>query len=695
MAHRILGLDIGHRALKLAVVDKTLRQTSLIAFDEEVLPPGAEEETTRAALQKLLQRNLRPDDVLSVALPASACLHRTLAFPFRDDKAIAEAVGFELENHIPTPLSELVVDFVRIGEKDGQTEVLAVAAPRKQVEERLALLKNAGMDARRLGLTTLAYGSLVKALPSTSTGLTLLVDVGERGSDVVVLRDGHTQFVRSLSVGAQAMAQIFATHFQSDLAPTDLLARHGWLLPPNPTGPYWGAVPESSDERRVHEATSAAVEPLLRELRVTLSAWMRKAHERPDRVVLTGGIAGLRGVFDHLERALGLPVTPVRLDELPDNRLADQVGLGDRGALAVALALQAADPNTDGDVDFRQGDLAYEGDFRVLRERLPQIAAFVVIALCLMGIRTSLGYRALVIEQEQQVRQLQTLSKTLTGKTMSSFTDLQRELNREPTLDVAGLYPDMSAFKVLEEISTIVDKVTEPPDYVPPGGPGSTRPPGEPEAPRFEGRAAQVDPGRLDPMLQRGGGAVHRGLPGLDGSMPAPGDGGGPPVRGRPGRGGDDSDPGERGAAAEGGGAGAEGGGAGAEGGGAGAEGGGAGGEGQAGAFGGHKIELSAVQVDRSGATIRGDADTQEALLALQQAIDAHRCFGKAKSSSDRITFERHKDWFKFTIQFEVACPVDEPKAAGKPKKAGADKAAETKEEGKGKAADDEAGDEE
>ena len=62
-------------------------------------------------------------------------------------------------------------------------------------------------------------------------------------------------------------------------------------------------------------------------------------------------------------------------------------------------------------------------------------------------------------------------------------------------------------------------------------------------------------------------------------------------------------------------------------------------------------------------------ADTQDALLALQQAIDAHRSFGKVKSSSDRITFERHRDWFKFTVEFEIACPAEQAKeAAGKGK---------------------------
>ncbi len=80
--------------------------------------------------------------------------------------------------------------------------------------------------------------------------------------------------------------------------------------------------------------------------------------------------------------------------------------------------------------------------------------------------------------------------------------------------------------------------------------------------------------------------------------------------------------------------------------------------------FTGHKIELGAIQIERTGVTMRGEADTQDALLALQQAIDSHKCFSKVKSSSDRITFDRHRDWFKFTMQFEVACPEPVEKKA-------------------------------
>jgi len=650
MAHRILGLDIGSRGIKLAIVDKTLRVAALTGWDEEPLAAGADDATRSDALRRLLARNSRPDDVLATGLAAQRCLHRTLTFPFRDDAAIAEAVGFELENHIPTPLSDLVLGHVTLREKDGASEVLAVAAPRAKVEQHLELLRSAGLDARHLSLNSLSYASLVRSLPDMATGTTMLVDIGTRTSEVVVFEAGRTQFLRSLSVGAEHMAELMAVHLPTAGAHVaDLLEEHGLLLPP-------GQAPDTPEERARHDATAAAMAPLLREVRQTLAAWLRKSHTRPDRLLLTGGMTRMRGLLDHMEYNLGMAVVPVRLGDLPNVQLANVERLSETGALAVALALEAADAHADQNVDFRQGELAFEGDFQVLRAKLPQLAAFVVIALCLLGVRTSLTYRALSTEESQQFTQMQSVSKAVTGKVAHNFEELRKELGREPKVDMAGMYPDMSAFKVLEEVSKIIDKVTEPPDFVPPGGPM------DPGVPQLEART-RPDLGRMtDPaMLGRQG---FRNAAALENSvaqrapqtqeeedagdmsaarhrrfqMPVPpADPGGalvPPAAGRP----PSADGAQDGETAE-----------------------------KDGPFTGHKVELSALQIERNNATLRGDADSQDALLALQQAIDAHRCFGKAKSSSDRITFERHRDWFKFTIQFEIACHApDAARAKGK-----------------------------
>ncbi len=696
MAHRILGLDIGRRAIKMAIVDKTLRQTIISGWDEEPVQIGATDDERTDALRRLLARHARPDDFIAVGLPTDLCMHRTLLFPFRDDKAIAEAVGFELENHIPTPLDELVLDHVRLGDKDGQSEVLALAAPRVQVEKFIAQLKSAGCEARRIGLNSLSYAALLRRLPQGGEGSTMVVDVGTRSTEVAVVVNGRTQFLRSLSVGADTINSLFSAQFAQDDNMADAIASHGFLLP-------HGALAESSQERTLNAATFQALAPLLRELRQTLAVWMRRSHARPDRLVLTGGVGKLAGLIDLLERSLGLPVEPVRLQDLPDMRVDRADRLGDTGALAVALALAAAEGVADEDVDFRQGDMAYEGNFKILRARLPQVAAFVVLALCLLGIRASLNYRALVIEREAQLVQVQAFSKTLTGKQLADFEELLAELKRESKIDMTALYPDMSSFKVLEDVTLAIDKVTEPPDFVPAGGPAEPEPPNERsggrDAPSGRGRESAATtgqelpstregatregiPGReapTDPALGRA--AVAEGAPGERGFggrgfmpgatpiVPSPAAFGGPPGRGGAdlappaalrGVGADaklgkDGKPADKKDASD-----------------AGAD------DAKPKVFTGHKLELTAVQIERNNTTLRGEADTQDALLALQQQLEQHKCFHKVKSSSDRITFERHRDWFKFTVQFEVNCPTEEEKAAKK-KAAKGDEAADEK----------------
>ncbi|MBM4345398.1 MAG: pilus assembly protein PilM [Deltaproteobacteria bacterium] len=646
MAHRILGLDIGARAARLAIVDKTLRQTALAAFDEEPVTAvgGAEAENHPkfplsadqcAAVRRLLARNLRPDDQVAVALPGRLAMHRALSFPFKDDKAIAEAVGFELENHIPTPIADQVVDFVRTGEKAGQTEVLAIAASRDEVEGWLDAYKYLGLEARHLGLQSLCYAALVARMPTAKSGTTLLCDIGAERTEVAVVADGRSQFLRSFAVGGQTVASAYAQLVQSDLPPEDLWRQHAVLLPDEAL--------EDERERGLARATQQALQPLLREIRLTLSAWTKKARTRPDRMVVVGGLAQLNGLHAFLQRAFDLPVEPVRLGDMPDVRIAEARHISDRAALAVALALSAADPESDHNVDFRQGDLAYEGDYKVLRQRLPQLAAFLVIALCLLGIQNSLSYRALVIEQEQQLTTLQALSKQLTGKAQSDFDAVKRELERAPAVDISGLYPDISAFRALEDLSNLLDKVTEPPEYKPPGGPEEVPPPNP-------GMLAPGEAVRPPPRTDSPAGSspevpampppTFRGLPDIGGGppaerMPMPGPGGAAP--GVPGAGGSVlgavRDPAAAPAAE---------------------------GDPKPPGKDGHQIELSSVQIDRNHGTLRGDADTQDALLALQQAVDSHRCFGKVKSSSDRITFERHRDWFKFTVEFEIACPADD-----------------------------------
>ena len=537
-------------------------------------------------------------------------MHRTLSFPFNDDKSLQEAVGFELESHIPVDLEDVIVDHVVTAEgRDGDYDVLTVAAPQAVVSEHIDLFQGVNAEPRTLTLTPLAHAALLQALPEHQDSKALVLDIGASGTEVVYTDSGTVLALRSLSIGSDDIRDRFVEQFDVDSPGGDLLASHGVLL-------TQGAAPRSDDERLLNEATRSAVMPWLREVRQTLAYISRGGRSRPQRLILTGGMSRLRGLVGFVEEALQLPTMTLSLEDLPNMQIHDPDTLqeaADFGVNAVALALLGTDARGEQQMNFRQGEFAYEGDFKFIRARLPAIAAFVLVALCLVGVRSTITYRALVSEKERQVSQLKTLSKELTGKRMASFSKLKRELNRPVSVDLAAYYPDITAIRVFNDISQIISKVTEPPDFKP----------GGPRAPSLPGaRFAQVVPKNFRP---RGLGSVP-----VRARIPE----GGARIRAKKeGRGGArDKDQDDEGAKPKG------------------------AGEDKAGFF-GHKVELDNIDIERNKVRMRGDCDTQDALLALQQGIEKHRCFQKIKSSSDKITFQRHKGWFRFNLSFDIRCP--------------------------------------
>ncbi|MCO4760179.1 MAG: pilus assembly protein PilM [Myxococcales bacterium] len=614
MAHRILGIDFGTRTVKCAVVERSLRSSALVDFQTETVLPPFDDDAREAALERLLSRVRKGDDLVEAGLPAATCMHRVLTFPFGDSKSLKESVGFEFESHIPVDLEDVVVDFVVAGQnRDGDYEVLTVAAPKTEIERNLETLKKAGAEPRAMTLVPLACASMLAQLPQYAEGSTLLLDIGAGGTEAVVAQAGQAQYIRSLSVGSDDVRNRFVDRFNVDGVEGDLLVSHSVLLPE-------GVAARNPDEQALDEATRGAILPWLREVRQTLAFAARGARGRPDRMVLTGGMCRMRGLVEYVEAALGLPVTTLDLSGLEMNQLTSE-DVGDYGAAAVALAMQGTDARTEQHMDFRQGELAFEGDYQFVRERLPAFAAFVVVALCLLGVRTTINYRALVSEKERQVSQLKKLSRDLTGKRIGTFSKLDTELARNLKIDLAGYYPDITAIRTFRDVAKIVAVVTEPPDFKP-GGPANARPP-------TGVRIAQVAPPTMHGVPPLGGVPVRA-------RMPARGGGGAPgfaPPGAAPGTDTGDGSSGKKKAE-----------------------------------FFGHKIELLSMTVGRSKASMRGDCDTQDALLALQQHIGKHPCFHKIKSSSDRITFQRHKGWFRFNVGFEVRCPSssDDDKAKKK-----------------------------
>src|SRR5947208_3408851 len=143
MAHKILGIDLGAYSVKVAELEASFRQSQLIGLYERPLVPreDGESELARAArtLGALIREERLEPEMCATTMGGDAML-RLLSLPFADRKKIEQVLGFELESQMLGEIEGLVIDFVISRTTDAGTNVIAVAARRTEVEERIAAL---------------------------------------------------------------------------------------------------------------------------------------------------------------------------------------------------------------------------------------------------------------------------------------------------------------------------------------------------------------------------------------------------------------------------------------------------------------------------------------------------------------------------------------------------------------------------
>jgi general secretion pathway protein L len=266
--------------------------------------------------------------------------------------------------------------------------VLTYAMRRERAEHLIELGKDCGFDPRGILAIGGAAVRLVAHTPSLARartdGAVAVIDVGHDRTDVVVVAAGKAVFSRSI---ARAGRQV-----------TEAIARH-WNLP-------WGdaerakhsdgfiastAEPATSEAwQKIHQVTSAELQPFARDLRQTLAACRARTGFTPLAALAIGGGARLRGLASFLSEQLAIPVWRPLADDIAaiagPRFVGEAAGAApiDSAALTIGMAFDAAGGRPL--FDLRSGALAVKVDFSFLRAKaVPLGAAALAIAAFAAG----------------------------------------------------------------------------------------------------------------------------------------------------------------------------------------------------------------------------------------------------------------------------------------------------------------------
>ncbi len=354
---QFIGIDIGTSSVKMVELKMNGNKPSLVNYawmpiDNLLDDRGIKESYFEVALPEYLKRMLKEGNFSSreaiFSIPSFGGLITLIEFPNIGKKELDQAIRFEAKKYIPMSLDDVALSWEVIkkeipsrildrsnvaeekkpateeeNDEESKLEVLLVAAPKNKVAkyEQLAV-------ATKLKLHSIEIESfsLVRSLVGNDQGNFVIVDIGSRICNIILVEKGVIKANRNMDAGGRDITKVIARSINVDAERAEKLkiATNNFLSV------------ESNMKFPV-------IDLIIGEVARVVKAYGKGGNEAAlDGIILSGGTARLSGLDEYFSKALnikaiiGNPLSRVEYDSKLQPRMAE---LGSYLSVAVGLAL--------------------------------------------------------------------------------------------------------------------------------------------------------------------------------------------------------------------------------------------------------------------------------------------------------------------------------------------------------------------
>jgi Tfp pilus assembly protein PilN len=209
-----VGIDIQADSIRIAVATLSGGKTRVLNLIYEEIGKAPEQESRpimAAALKRLLKENGLEGKPCAICLPSGMSISRVLTSPISDPAKIRKTLKFQLEPQIPYPIDQVVSDYMPIGKAEDGTLLLAIAASKGHISERLDITGLAGIDVQILTLDSLALADFYfNPFDFSTDKTTALLHTSDRSSFLGFFQGERLIGYRNLD--GMAWENIDATH---------------------------------------------------------------------------------------------------------------------------------------------------------------------------------------------------------------------------------------------------------------------------------------------------------------------------------------------------------------------------------------------------------------------------------------------------------------------------------------------------
>lgn len=330
------GLDIGSTAIRLVELrgnanNKALVKYAYVPLDSNVAMSDSaadQQKLSQAIAQLISQSHVNTKNVV-VGIPSNRVFTTVADVDRLSEGELAKAVPLQADALIPTPLSESKIDWALLGDSPAdktKQEILLTSVPNKFVEGRLDILESIGLNVIAFEPDNLA---MARALSLPDAGSQLILDVGHRGTDLVIMRGDSPHLTRSIPTGVEAIVRSAAQGLNVDQKQAEQFT-------------FKFGLSRDKLEGQVYQAISGTVDLLATEIEKSIKFFQtRYIGDKVERIIVTGGAAVIPEFPLYLANKFGISVeigNAWRKVSFGQDRQNELLAISNQFSVAVGLA---------------------------------------------------------------------------------------------------------------------------------------------------------------------------------------------------------------------------------------------------------------------------------------------------------------------------------------------------------------------
>ena len=285
-----LGLDIGTTAIRLVQLRGSGQVKSLVKYGYVPVDSKTALSDAKADQQKIIQA---VHDLLgqakvttknvAVGIPSQRVFTTVVDIDKLSSSELSKTIRFQADSMIPTPIAESKLDWALLGEspKDkSKVEILLSSVTNEFIEARLDLLEASGLNVIALEPDNLALARAM--IPAESVLPTMVLDIGNKSSDLVITMQGNPRLTRSIPTGAEAIVRSAAQNLSiDDKQAQQFVFKFG--------------LSKDKLEGQIYHAIISTVDILVTEVEKSIKFFQARYGEgtKIDRIIVTGAASAL------------------------------------------------------------------------------------------------------------------------------------------------------------------------------------------------------------------------------------------------------------------------------------------------------------------------------------------------------------------------------------------------------------------